>query len=109
MFKFHNDFKCLSHVVLQSCIRQYLTSTFGILQLVQEMLQSADVKAVAYIELLEWPQKQGVVDCQLCVGFDDGVHMHREFKVSDLAAVPAARLLYDRRRDGEVEYLRLVH
>lgn len=108
---FINEQKCLSNAVLQACLREQLLATWGIVPLVRNLVQkhNVPVQKVERVTLHQHPDGQGIVQYRLhlCVG-DDVCH-EEQFQGSGLNAQHDTFVLYDRRRDGVVEYLHLMH
>jgi len=108
---FRNEMRCLSNAVLQSCIRQELLATWGILPLVRKLVQdnAVPVHRVVKVDMHQCPRERGLVQHVLHLMLDDGQCFHREFQGSGFNAEHRTFTLYDRRRDGKVEHLHLVH
>lgn len=108
---FRNEMKCLSNAVLQSCIRQELLATWGILPLVRRLVQdnAVPVTRVVKVVMHQCPRERGLVQYTLHVQLEDGQCFHQQFQGSGFGAEHRDFTLYDRRRDGKVEHLHLVH
>lgn len=108
---FRNEMQCLSNAVLQACLRQRLLATWGILPLVRKLVQdnAVPVALVERVELHQCPRERGLVLYELHLQLEDGQCFHQEFQGSGFAAEHRTFTLYDRRRDGKVEHLHLVH
>lgn len=108
---FVNEQKCLSNAVLQSCLREQLLATWGIVPLVRRLVQNnaLAVQQIVRVELHQCPEAQGIVHYTLSVFCIDGACFHDEFQGSGLNVLHTTFALYDRRRDGAVEHLHLLH
>lgn len=110
-----NEMQCLSNAVLQAGINQSLFDLpmllRGVLPLVRKVVQdnAIPVGVVAKVEMHQCPRERGFVQYTLHVRLEDGQCFHQEFQGSGFGATHRSYVLYDRRRDGKVEHLHLVH
>ena len=107
-----NEFGCLSNAVLQSCLREKLLATWGIIPLVRRLAQDNAVPAqqVARVELHQCPAENGFINYVLSLQLVDGSCFHEEFQGSSGSGVEhRTYALYDRARDGACSYLHLLH
>lgn len=73
------------------------------------MLQNVDVVNVRTVTLHQCPASKGVVDYTIGVDMCTGLHKTREFRSVGVPAVHDSFVLYDRMRDGVMQYLHLLH
>ena len=114
-----NEFRCLSNTLTQRCTNLRLKSTLAIVKETRELAQkfartrqcteAALAAEIVRIELHQCPQNTGRVDYHLSIWLADGSCAQEEFGGSGLTVPHAIHVLYDRLRDGTLEYLRLVH
>lgn len=110
-----NEMQCLSNTVLQAGIKQSLFDFSllqrGVLPLVRKVVTEHDITVgqVSRVELHQCPRERGCVQYTLHVRLEDGACYHQEFQSMGFPAIHRDYVLYDRRRDGKVEHLHLVH
>lgn len=111
MGMFKNEMKCLSNAVLQFCVKKELRFTWGLLPYVRKIVSDNDIplSKICHIRLFQEAQGQSFVRHALIVTLDDGSTHDVEFQSATLQPYEFSYTLYDRERDGEVEYLHLVH
>jgi hypothetical protein len=99
---FRNEMQCLSNAVLQACIRQDLFKVWNIVPAVRKLVIDSGVivQTVARVEL--YPSTLRVV-------LENGEYFDQAFQGLGLTPDRQSCTLYDRNRDGKVEYLHLLH
>lgn len=110
-FYYVNDFKCLSHALTRAILRSGIPAISSIPEEVRELLAHDDVKAVdvSSVVLHQCPGADDVINYLLHVSTEDGGWRESEFMVKSPCSVHQDFLLYDKERDGQVEYLHLLH
>lgn len=109
---FRNELRCLSNAVLQSCLRLEVSAGWGILPLVRKLVtdNAISLEKIMYVMLHQCPQPDGIVNYLLSVYVEGVLNcFEMSFQGSGFNVPCADLFLYDRRRDGAVEYLHLQH
>lgn len=111
MGMFKNEMKCLSNAVLQFCVKKELQATWGIVQFVRKIVtdNAIPLSEICHIRLFQEPQGTSFVQHALILTLDDGTTHDIKFQSATMQPYDFSYTLYDRERDGEVEYLHLVH
>ena len=127
-----NEFRCLTNIITQECVKHRVVATWGVLPLVREALgvgtkEEAKPEHVRQVMLHQCPQGDGNVQYVVEIteadehevtthvrhlaGEDGSTQKHPRswLKSKNPPAQHDDFCLYDQRRDGEVEYLHLKH
>jgi len=122
-----NEFRCLTNIVTQVCVKNRVVATWGILPLVREALVDTKPEHIRQVMLHQCPQGDGQVQFVLEIteadehevtthvrhfSGDDGStkkHPRSWLKSKNPPAQHADLCLYHQDRDGAVEYLHLKH
>ena len=100
---FGNEFKDLSNACLQTCIRESLPATYGVLEGCRRAVTESgtDVMSVRRVSVTPWKKGFQIHICRA-----DGSCVEQEFQNGGV--VKRELVLYDVTRDGLVEHLRIV-
>lgn len=108
---FWNDMHCFTNVVHQSCLRDGVSCAIGLLPIARSLVERNGVKLgnIDRVALHQQPDGRGLVEYTLHLCCRDGSCYGVDFQGSGLELGHASFMLYDRRRDGKLEHLRLQH
>ena len=114
MVFFGNEMKCLSNAVHQSCIKEGVAVTQGVLPLVRQLVTDHKIplKRIRAVTLHQCPSEGGLMHFSLEVieGYEGRMTAHEmQFQGSGANTRHRDFLLYEQRRDGVVEHLYLQH
>lgn len=107
---FTNEQRCLSNAIYQACLKNEISATHGVPPLVRRMVETHKIpfQDILGVELHQCPQLGGFVKYELTV-HTRMASWSEPFQGSGFDLEHDTFTLYDRRRDGKVEYLYLQH
>ncbi len=111
MFILANEFRCLSNALIQAGLNLSLSVAFHVPQRARELAREAKLPAskVRQVRLHQCPQAEDRVLYRVEVVAMDGRQWDREFEISTDETSHDTFVLYDRDRDGVLEYLHVLH
>lgn len=106
-----NEFRCLSNTLIQAGLNLSLPVTFQVPQRARELAREAKLPAnrVRQVRLHQCPQAEDRVLYRVEVEAMDGRQWDREFEMTTDETAHDTFVLYDRDRDGVLEYLHVLH
>ena len=107
---FVNQFSCLSNTLIQRCLALSLPVTFSVPIRTRKLVRKECVAAsdIAQVRLHQCPQEDHVRYC-IYVQTKDGRQWSEEFVDHNDEQAHDTFVLYDRDRDGVVQYIHVVH
>ena len=106
-----NEFKCLTNAVLQACVKNQVAAAFAVLPVVREMMRDNAIalEGLVSIHLGQHSMGNGRMEFALTL-IDDTPRFYKMEGLEWLGDEIEDReiLLYDRQRDGVMEYLHLI-
>ena len=110
MFILSNEFRCLSNALIQAGLNMASPVTFHVPQRARELAREAKLPAcqVQQVRLHQCPREDRVLYRVELVA-TDGRQWDKEFEIVTDEAEHDTYVLYDRDRDGILEYLHVIH
>lgn len=111
MFILANEFRCLSNALIQAGLNLLLPVTFHVPPRARELVREAQLPAskVRQVRLHQCPQAENSVLYRVEVEATDGRQWDKEFVMTTEETAHDTFVLYDRDRDGILEYLHVLH